>query len=91
MVELETYYATDRRVYNGAPCSDMQREWNRTDALDKRMKEADPTAGCTYFPVEDKYMVFHYPDPERAPQAITGFHACKQTALIEAIKILEAM
>ena len=31
---LSTYQASDRRVYNGAPCSDMQREWNHTNNLE---------------------------------------------------------
>ena len=55
MKELTTYMASDRRVYNGAPCSDMQREWDHTKYLETRMKQADPTARCTYFPMEGKY------------------------------------
>ncbi|MDY6959342.1 MAG: hypothetical protein SVK08_09315, partial [Halobacteriota archaeon] len=58
MVSLTTYRASDRRVYNGATCSDMAREWAHTDALMKRMKEANPDASCTYFPAEGKYMTF---------------------------------
>lgn len=93
---LSTYRATDRRVYNGAPCSDMAREWAHTDALEKRMKQADPTASCTYFPVEGKFMVFinsnilENPDLEGPPRELTGnFHEDKQVALIEAIQELE--
>jgi hypothetical protein len=33
---LTPYHASDRRVYNGAPCSDMERERKRTAYLDKR-------------------------------------------------------
>lgn len=94
--KLTTYRASDRRVYNGAPCSDMQREWNRTAYLEKRMKAADKTARCTYFPVEGKYLVFinsnllENPDLEGPPKILTGnFHENKQMALIEAINLLE--
>ena len=95
-MELTTYRATDRRVYNGAPCSDMSREWAHTDALEKRMKQADPTASCTYFPMEGKFLVFinsnllENPGLVGPPRELTGnFHADKQEALIEAIFVLE--
>jgi hypothetical protein len=97
VVPLEPYYASDRRCYNGAFCSDLQREADRTDALEKRMKESDPSASCTYFPAEGKYMTFvntKVPDgPYKGfdrPKQLTGkFHTCKQSALIEAIQVLE--
>ena len=96
MQTLTTYRASDRRVYNGAGCSDMEREWARTDYLIKRMKKADPTASCTYFPLEGKHLVFinsnllENPNLEGPPQELTGnMHSNKQEALIEAIKILE--
>ena len=95
-MKLETYHATDRRVYNGALCSDMTRERNHTRALEKRMMDADPTASCTYFPMEGKYLVFinsnilENPNLVGPPRALTGnFHSDKQEALIEAIKILK--
>lgn len=97
MNKLTPYYATDRRVYYGALCSDMQREADRTKYLRGRMKEADPTARCVYFPVEGKYMVFtnanisENPDLVGPPKELTGnFHTGIQLALIEAIQILEA-
>lgn len=91
MVELETYRATDRRVYWGAPCSDMKREFDRTDNLWKRMKAADPTARCVYFPMEGKYLVHHYPNNPHRPEDVTGvMHEDNQVALIEAIKVLES-
>ena len=97
MTELTTYRARDRRVYDGAPCSDMSREWKHTDYLEARMKRADPTAGCCYFPVKGKYLVFtnsnilENPDLVGPPQILTNnFHLDKQEALIEAIEILEA-
>lgn len=64
--------------------------------LEKRMLKADPTASCTYFPMEGKYLVFtnsnilQNPDLVGPPIELTGnMHVCKQEALIEAIKILE--
>ena len=82
---LEPYYASDRRVYNGALCSDMKKEIAHTAALLKEMKQAEPAASCVYFPMEDKYMVFVN------NKVLTGrFHSCKQRALIEAIKLLLA-
>ena len=90
-VPLEPYHATDRRVYYGAPCSDMSREFKRTDDLMKRLLKAEPTASCTYFPMEGKYMVFIRPDPNRTWDILTNnFHESKQDALIEAITVLEA-
>jgi len=80
------YRASDRRVYNGCPCSDIAREWAHTDALEKRMKAVDPTARCTYFPAEAEYLVFLGFHP-----LTNNFHANKQEALIEAILILEDM
>lgn len=84
---LQPYRARDRRVYNGAPCSDMMREWKHSDYLEERMKKADPTASCTYFPAEGKYLVFvnsnilENPDLEGPPRVLTGnFYANKQEA-----------
>jgi hypothetical protein len=91
MTELTTYHATDRRVYNGAFCSDMQREADHVRMLEARLKAADSTASVTYFPVEGKYLAFHYPKPGRGPREVSGiFRVNRQLALIEAIEILEA-
>jgi len=96
MNDLTTYRASDRRVYNGALCSDMRREQDHTEYLLKRMKEADPTVRCTYFPMEGKFLVFtnsnmlENPDLKGPPVKLTGnFHSSKQEALIEAITVLE--
>jgi hypothetical protein len=93
---LEPYYASDRRVYYGAPCSDMQRELDREEALFKKMRTLDRTSSCTYFPVEGKHLVFtnsnllENPDLQGPPRELTGnFHTCRQQALIEAITVLE--
>jgi len=90
MTELVTYHATDRRVYDGAYCSDMQREADHVKKLEARLKAADSTARVTYFPAEDKYMAFHYPTPGKGPRAVSGiFRSNYQLALIEAIELLE--
>jgi len=95
-MKLETYYATDRRVYNGALCSDMTREHNHTKNLERHLKAIDPTASCSYFPMEGKFLVFtnsnilENPNLVGPPRELTGnFHLYKQEALIEAIKVLE--
>lgn len=94
-MKLSTYRASDRRVYNGCPCSDMKREWDHTDKLGKLLKSLDPTASVTYFPAEGKYMVFtnsnilENPDLVGPPREITGkFHASKQEAIIEAVETI---
>lgn len=96
MTSSTTYRASDRRVYNDALCSDMQREADHTAILEKRMKQLDPTARCTYFPLEGKFLVFtnsnilECPYVEGPPKELTGnFHSDKQVALIEAINLLE--
>ena len=83
---LLPYHATDRRLYNGAACSDMQREAASEAQLRRRMQKADATARCTYFPAEAQHMVF-VGDPGRP---LTGrFHHDGQVAMIEAIELLE--
>ena len=85
-VPLEPYHASDRRCYDGALCSDLQRQVDRTDALEKRMKASNPEASCTYFPMEDKFMVF-----VKHRQLTGNFYRHKQHALIEAIQVLEGI
>jgi hypothetical protein len=87
MESLTTYRARDRRVYNGAFCSDMQREANHTKNLEDRMKRADPSASCVYFPGNSPtgYLVFI----NTMTILTNNFHVNKQEALIEAITILE--
>jgi hypothetical protein len=95
MVELETYRAMDRRVYNGALCSDLQKQIDHTHKLRARMHKADPTARCTYFPAESKWLVATNIETtiQVGPvKILTGiFHEDEQEALIEAIKILETI
>ena len=97
MVDLVTYRASDRRVYNGALCSDMEREQQHTRALEERMKAANPSARCTYFPMEGMFLVFtnanllENPDLVGPPVILTNnMHYSKQAALIEAILVLES-
>jgi len=50
---MNTYHtATDRRVYNGALCSDMQREKDSIQALKDKLPKNHL---CTYFPTEGKW------------------------------------
>ena len=50
---MNTYHtATDRRVYNGALCSDMQREKDSIQALKDKLPKNHL---CTYFPMEGKW------------------------------------
>jgi len=86
MVELDTYYATDRRVYWGALSSDMQRELDHTSALLAKLTELAPDAFCTYFPREGKWDVSRKSNYRSIiPSLISG----KQEAIITAIEILE--
>jgi hypothetical protein len=86
-MRYETYYATDRRVYNGALCSDMQRQEDHTEALLARLVELEPDAFCTYFPMEGKWNVSRSSDYKSIiPSLVYG----KQEAIITAIRILEA-
>jgi len=85
-MSYKTYYATDRRVYNGALCSDMQRQQDHTNALLAKLVELEPDAFCTYFPQEDKWDVSRRSDYKSIiPSLIAG----KQEAIIAAIEILE--
>lgn len=56
--EPELHYATDRRCYDGAFCSDLQKEIDSVANLEKNIKAACPGFSCTYFPAEGKYMAF---------------------------------
>ena len=82
-MNLEPYYATDRRVYYGAPCTDMQREFDNTDYLRKELRKLNGT--CTYFPMEGKFMAFTL---DKFKEITGRFHCCQQQALIEAIQVL---
>lgn len=82
--DLQVYYARDRRVYDGALSTDMQKEADHTRSLFERLKKTAPETTCVYFPGEERWMTFLNYRP------ITGnFHNHKQEALIEAIKLLE--
>ena len=52
----ELHFATDRRCYNGALCSDLQREVNSRESIRKQIKEKYPNFRTCYFPTEGKYL-----------------------------------
>lgn len=92
---MKPYYASDRRVYHGTPCSDMRREWNHAGKLMDELRKLDESARCCHFPGEDKYLVFVEKQstlwPEQTtPKQLTGvMHSDKQEALIESIEFLK--
>mgnify|MGYP006282763901 CR=1 FL=1 len=51
----ELHYATDRRCYNGAMCSDLQREIDSQNRILKEIREQYPNFRICYFPVEGAY------------------------------------
>lgn len=84
-MELTTYRASDRRVYNGAYCSDMERERDHTKQLMEELLKLEPNAICTYFPMEGKWDVSRRTDYKSIiPDMVEG----KQEAIIEAIELL---
>lgn len=73
------HHATDRRCYNGALCSDLQREIDSEKDIAAQIKAVEPKFSCTYFPAEGKYMTFvdHKPLTNK-------FHQDRGDALLEA-------
>jgi hypothetical protein len=49
------HYATDRRCYNGALCSDLQKELDSRDDILNQVQIVEPEFRTVYFPVEGKY------------------------------------
>ena len=61
-------------------------------SIEDKLKQVDPTASCTYFPMEGQYMVFTNSKIEciGPPIILTGnFHYSREAALIEAINVLQ--
>ena len=85
-MELSTYQATDRRVYNGALCSGMLGERSHTIKLMEELHKLEPRAVSTYFPMEDKYLVSirHQTDQKLWFEELSFEHN-KQVAIIKAI------
>ena len=54
----QLHIATDRRCYDGAYCSDLQREIDSRVSFINLIKEKYKDFRCTYFPLEGKYMAF---------------------------------
>jgi len=69
------YKATDRRVYNGALCSDMKKEQDSLSKLER--KAAKLGARATYFPMEGKWSVWS--DFRR----VSDMYSDKGAALVE--------
>jgi hypothetical protein len=91
MVELVPYHATDRRVYNGAFCSDMTREKNHKEELLAELLRLCPQAKVTYFPMEGYYDVsIRHEEPGKLWFECVYSNYDKQLAIIGAIhKIIE--
>ena len=62
------HHATDRRCYQGAYCSDMEREINSKNGA--RSALSNVGMSITYFPAGSFYVGFEQ-RPERAPKIIT--------------------
>jgi hypothetical protein len=58
MQEPEIHYATDRRCYYGAMCSDLQKEHGSKQAVFDQIKAKYPEYSCVYFPYGGFYMNF---------------------------------
>lgn len=84
-MELSHHRATDRRMYNGCPSSDLKKELKSIKQLKKVLSEIHPNACVTYFPVEGKYMGFvnHV--------QVTKFMELEGDAYIATIKHIEGL
>ena len=85
------HYASDRRCYNGAMCSDLKREWDSRDRIRAQLVAVEPTFSTLYFPMEGKYSgwITHEVDTELygvvpRHKEITGMHEDVGDALLEA-------
>ena len=58
LIEPKLHYAKDRRCYDGAMCSDLQRELDSKEVIFNEIKESYPDYHCTYFPAEGKFLSF---------------------------------
>ena len=55
LMRPELHYARDRRCYNGAPCTDLKREWDSRDNIRAQLQAVEPEFRTVYFPVEGKH------------------------------------
>jgi ubiquinone/menaquinone biosynthesis C-methylase UbiE len=83
MNEPELHYATDRRCYNGAFSSDMERQFKSQDDIVKQIQIEYPEFSVVYFPLEDKYLSFVQYD-----MVTNNFHDDKGQCLLEAWRVL---
>jgi len=70
------------RVYNGCPDSRLRARLYSEDVLLKRLQQLRPSARCTYFPAQERYVVYIGNEPA------SGEHESKIGALNEAIRRL---
>jgi len=76
------------RLYNGAPDDELQAVWESRDDARAALKEADPDAWCTYFPLEGMYSCSRWiGEPgNRTFQELTVFHSTVEASCAAAIK-----
>lgn len=73
------YEGADMRLYDGHPDKELKAKMD-ADAADAAAKKlAAIGARATYFPMEEKWMVF------KNYKAVTGFHPTIQSAAAEAL------
>jgi hypothetical protein len=88
----EIHYATDRRVYNGALCRDMQRAADSVDSAWKALQKLEPAVKATYFPMPPAgWMVSirHETDTRLwFDELTTVMHWDKGSAILEAWDVL---
>jgi len=77
------HYASDRRCYQGALCSDLARERKSREDIFKTIKAKYPDYFCTYFPMEGKYMSF-----DKYRELTGNFFEDKGQCLLEAWRLL---
>lgn len=71
--------ATDRRCYNEAMCSNLQREVDSEKEILRQLKKVEPEFSCTYFPMEKKYLTFI-----KYRTLTDNFHSSLGEAILEA-------
>lgn len=72
------------RCYNGCPGTKSQKQLKETEKLQRKLYRLNPMAHCTFFPMEQFFLVHEWGVP------ISGEYENKNDALKSAIKVLEA-
>ena len=90
-MRLEPHYATDKRVYNGAPSSDLYHQWKHEAALMAELKKLEPNAVRTYFPADCYHLIsIRHETATRLWFEDISQHRDKQRAIITAIETIRA-